>query len=422
MGSWVSLTVRALVPILVAACGVVAAGQDSKPVRPLHPQHAAMLRLQEGVWDLETVRAVVKALLDGGDAIAARWWLDLADAAVAENKLPAKATTVLLALRRDADARVATPQNLTVARKLLRHAESADAAKNHVECERLCLLLTALLEAVPEAQVAKSLAALRSVLGGRPRQDSDPQNLERQRRESAPTEEAALAKIRNAVRKGVVEYEAAGHRRARLALLKTIGSELTGLDAKEREALARRVWAAARQVERTKAMTVYMRGGQWVRIRRDGAPFVMKDGTDGFDSSRDEGIDFTVLEGEVIRFEPDAAKLPASAPTGMKAVKVRNCFVVGVIFDGKPAGPDLWYRIPPDDANKPDAELVAIPRGKKVKSFLSFSDSPGSVFGVPYSEAEQALEESIRNRALDPVWIGTNAKRVVIALRVPEFG
>ena len=431
------------VAAVLFAAAAVGRAQDSAPAagaaQALRP---AMLRLQEGRWDTDSAVAVVKALAQGGHAIAARWWLDSADAAREQSKLPPASKATLFALRREVESKASTPEQLKLARTLVRHAESAATSKNHEEAERLARLVAVYLEVVPEPQAAKTLAALQKALQGQPRNDFDQQNLLRQRRESMPNEAAAQTVICSTLRKGVAEYEAAGHKAARAALLKAIDCPTVAIEDPERAMLARRIRSAARQVEPTRTMTVFIRGAQGVRIARDGAPFLLKDGKDVFDTATDDAIDFQVLEGEIIQFTPEpVGKMETAADSKeiMTRFMMRNVFAVAAMIEGKPLPKTIWCRVAADEAGKAEPKVRPVALGRKEKSslgelaedlpepvsdakfWLTFNESDSSRFSTGWTPEHEACENAIRDRGLTAAWIGGSAKKITFALKVPDF-
>jgi hypothetical protein len=426
--------------VLAPAC----LAQTTRPAQDFAALRPAMIRLQSGGWELDSAKSVIKALVDGGRLRAARWWIDLAEAAVKQTSLPASASLALAAFRREVDAKAALPDDLKTIRRLVRHAESASASRNYIEAERLCALARVLLELVPDAAASKALATLEKTLQGQPRQDADHQNLQRQKKESAPTETAAQDMIKTALALAVADYEIAGVRPARVAILKALDGPASGMDEKQRQALAARVRAASRDVEPTKTVTVFMRGAQRVQVLRDGAVFQVKKGCDSFDSAEDDGFDLQVLEGEIIQLRPEPRpKLDPEKATLATAYKwaMANTFAVAALLDGKELPKNVWFRAANDSAGSPDPKLVRVPFGRKGKSemsdipeglpdevkehanrpWLTFDESASSSFGTAFTEDHEKIEASLRARGLSPFWIGTSAKQVTSALKVPDF-
>jgi len=156
---------------IVVLAAVVAAGQEAgqkdgpKTLEQLKPKLA---ELRWGMWSEERAEAVIGALLDNDRLYAAAWWLDAADDALAQKKLPGSARRSLFALRKRLleKARVHHRDALKLSDALARHARDMVTKKNYEAAGEALAIAEQYLTYFPDRRARKQLERAKRKFAG----------------------------------------------------------------------------------------------------------------------------------------------------------------------------------------------------------------------------------------------------------------
>ncbi len=319
--------------------------------------------------------------------------------------------------------------------RLLLHAESALVNKDGAEAGRASCAVSALLIISPDAGIQRRLDSVRSKVpkgaAQAPAAHSSPK-----RKAGDPLIAEARAFLHQRLEAWLAEYETAGCRPGRQRI-QELAKGVASVDPAEKveEATADRLRALTPLVEPSRRLSLFFRSGTGdVSIFRNGLPF--------------EGVGprtINVREGKPEEFRVFADDLIQFAFSDCYAsIEKGELFLVAacVRLDGQDLPSDAWRRNASEDPQKKEPRLVKLARCVKrtvppetppkqsdagiaaaVLSLGAWIDVPSLVSPspctVPFYEDLTTFEKEFAERQLPLTWLGLEAWKFVLALRIP---
>lgn len=423
---------RGGIAIVLLVAALEAAAQESAPetrgaleaVNPL----MARARVAGGV-DADTAVTIVEALLKSEHAIAAPWWLALAEASV-EKPGPAEKET-LARLRRACEKPESFAEERKVALKIIRQTESLVADKNWEGARQAAATARGFLALLPDAGLTRLLETAEKRIPPRKPEDGP---ATRPKLAWAPGLEAeAAATAHRLIDLGAAAYRDAGCRAGRHALSRGIRQMAAVLRPVELAAALGRVRELAPSIEPNSVLTLFVRTVGTARLFREGAPKAVEGGSAVFDAEKQPLIELPVLPGDVVTIALDEA-YSTDDIEGKSFVMALNAR-----FEGRDLGPQHLFA---DLGPEPGAgTLIPIPIALKkpnppkalygrsadqdeaLRAFNSYFELPKTSrrsVDVPCLGDMITFAKHFNDRKLGIVWIGTEADRFAVVIKVPE--
>jgi hypothetical protein len=421
---------RIVFALVIAA--IPAAAQSRPETRDaLEAVRPAMARARTlGGTDADTAATIVEALLRTRHAIAAPWWVELAE--TSGEKLSAADRETLARLRKACDRPEAFADERKIVLKLVRHAESLIADKKWEDARLVIKVARGFLGLVSDPALARLLETAEKRIPAR-----KPEEAAESRIKSAwppGLELEAANACRALIDLAVTAYGEAGCRPGRYALARSIRRMGPALPPAELATVLERVRILVAEVEPNSRLTVFVRTVGTARLYHEGLPRPVDQGSHVFDAEKHEPIDLPVLPGDVVAVAIDE-------PYSSDDVEGKS-FVLA--FNARFEGRDLGLQnLSADVGPAPNAGtglLAELPIAKKktdppkslfgrseqqdaeLRTYNSYFELPRSTrrsVDVPCLGDMIAFMKEFEARKLGLTWIGTETDRLAVVVEVP---